>query len=123
LVEEEPSLRDLVRSILEKNGYVVIEAASGNAAVSLWQAQARQIQLVITDIVLSDGVNGHDLARKLQSERPGLAVLFASSYAGEIAPNDLVLEEGVNFLCKPYAPHQLLEAVSNALAARQARGD
>jgi CheY-like chemotaxis protein len=115
VVEDEAALRDLVRSILELNGYTVLEAPSGPTALKIWEKHRNQIQLLLTDMVMPDGVNGRELALRLQGEKPGLRVLYTSGYGTEIVGVDFVIEEGVNFLQKPYNPRRLAEAVRACL--------
>jgi CheY-like chemotaxis protein len=115
VVEDEPSLRILVRKVLERNGYVVLEAASGAAAMELWDADKPQIDLLLTDMVMPDGVSGRQLAERLKADNPGLKVLYTSGYSTELLGKDLALKEGLNFLQKPYPQAKLVETVRNAL--------
>jgi len=115
VVEDEPSLRMLVRKVLERNGFAVMEAASGAAAMELWDSDKPQIDLLLTDMVMPDGVSGRQLAERLKADNPALKVLYTSGYSTELLGKDLALQEGLTFLQKPYPPAKLVQTVRNAL--------
>jgi two-component system cell cycle sensor histidine kinase/response regulator CckA len=115
LVEDEEPLRELVRCILESYGYSVIDAANGRRAFDVWKEHKPQVDLLLTDIVMPDGVTGRDLAETLKQEKPELRVLFSSGYSSDIIGKDFVLADGVNFLQKPYNPQTLAETVRDCL--------
>jgi CheY-like chemotaxis protein len=115
VVEDEPSLRLLVRKVLERSGFEVLEASSGVAALALWDTDKPQIDLLLTDMVMPDGMSGRQLAERLKADNPQLKVLFSSGYSTELLGKDLALQEGVNFLQKPYPPSKLLQTVRTAL--------
>jgi CheY-like chemotaxis protein len=117
VVEDEPSLRLLVRKVLERSGYVIMEADSGTAALKLWDDGKPQIDLLLTDMVMPDGMSGRQLAERLRADNPSLKVLFTSGYSTDLLGKDLGLKEGLNFLQKPYPPSKLVETVKAALAA------
>jgi CheY-like chemotaxis protein len=119
LVEDEESLRGLVRTVLERFGCRVIEASSGKMAVERWAVRKNQIDLLLTDLVLPDGVNGRDLADQLLAEKPELKVIFTTGYSYEEAFKDAKLPEGFHFLQKPYAPSTLMKSIKMALTAKQ----
>jgi PAS domain S-box-containing protein len=118
LVEDEPALRTLARTILEMHGYRVLDAASGVDALGVWQERSGEIDLLLTDMVMPDGMNGRELAQELQARKPSLVVVYSSGYAVNLADQDLLLKEGLNFLPKPYQPHDLANAVRAALDSR-----
>ena len=62
VVEDEPTLRALVRKVLERDGYEVIEASSGLAALELWGSKKPRVDLLLTDMVMPDGISGLQLA-------------------------------------------------------------
>jgi CheY-like chemotaxis protein len=115
LAEDEPSLRCLVRNVLKCLGYEVLEASTGVKALELWQQHRDQIRLLLTDMVMPDGVSGTDLAQRLHEHNPRLQVIYISGYSADIAGRDFVLEAGVNFLAKPFNPHELAELVRDCL--------
>jgi two-component system, cell cycle sensor histidine kinase and response regulator CckA len=117
LVEDEKPLRALVRHVLVRHGYKVLEAESGLAAVQIWEQHKTEIELLLTDIIMPEGINGRQLAARLKTERPALKVLYTSGYNEEIAGEHFTLQPGVNFLRKPFHPTALLEAIRRCLDA------
>lgn len=115
VVEDEPPLRMLVRSVLERYGYRVLEAVSGMAALAVWELHKDEIQLLLTDMVMPHGLGGRDLAKKLLAEKPALKVIYSSGYSLAVVGTDMVLQEGLNFLQKPYHPRKLAQAVRDCL--------
>jgi PAS domain S-box-containing protein len=114
MVEDDPSLRPLVSRILERCGYTVLCAASGPDALQVWQEHRDAISLLLTDLVMPEGMTGLELAQRLLKERPRLKVVYTSGYparAGDGPP----LMEGVNFLQKPYSTPNLAQTVRNRL--------
>jgi PAS domain S-box-containing protein len=122
LVEDEPIVRMLIRAVLERAGYRVLEASTGVEALRVWEQHRDSIDLLFTDIVMPDGMNGRALAARIRSDRPGLPVVFTSGYSAEIAGRELTLEKGQTFLQKPASRSLLLETlrttIEEAAAAR-----
>ncbi|HEV7924929.1 MAG TPA: response regulator [Verrucomicrobiae bacterium] len=117
VVEDEPTLRSLVRKVLERSGYAVIEASSGVAAVELWTKTKPHVDLLLTDMVMPDGISGLQLSETLKAQNPGLKVIFTTGYSAELMGKDFKIKEGVNFLQKPYPPQKLVQTVRNGLEA------
>ncbi|MDB6025356.1 MAG: multi-sensor hybrid histidine kinase [Verrucomicrobiales bacterium] len=115
LVEDEVEVRNLASLILKRLGYTVLEAASGMHAMEVWEQEKEKIQLVVTDIVMPDGMTGCELGSNLQSKNPSLKVVFCSGYSTEMVGKDSILQEGVNFLQKPYTPQKLAQIVRDCL--------
>jgi CheY-like chemotaxis protein len=107
----------LAASVLRRRGYKVIEAGSGVAALSVWADHGKDVGLVVTDIVMPDGVSGAQLAERLRELRPDLRVVFTSGYCTEVVESGVDMKEGVNFLQKPYLPEQLAKIVRASLDA------
>lgn len=118
VVEDEPALRELVVNILKLYGYFVFEAESGPEALDLWVKHRKKIDLVLTDLVMPEGISGRDLAERLQAENPELKVIYTSGYSPGMAGKDIALLEGFNFLPKPYPPSRLAQMVRECLDAR-----
>lgn len=114
LVEDEPALRILTRNILEQLGYRVLDAPNGISALEVWHKNKDTIQLLLTDMVMPEGMSGLNLAEQLHRERSDLKIIYTSGYSAEITGQDF-LEEGVNFLAKPFNLHQLAQAVRHGL--------
>ena len=116
LVEDEPILREWVREVLESNSYRVLEASNGIEALRVWDGENGKVDLLLTDMVMPEGMTGRDLARQLRARQPGLKVIYTSGYSADIAANDPELR-GVPFLPKPYPAPQLNQMVRNCLDA------
>ncbi len=117
LVEDELALRLLMRNVLERYGYTVVEADSGVSALAAWSKHQANFDLVLTDLVMPGGMTGRELADQLGREKPGLKVIFTSGYSADTVGKDFRLREGLNFLQKPYAPQKLAKCVREFLDA------
>jgi len=115
LVEDEPAVRRLARSILQRHGYRVFEAESGLKALPIWNERPAEFDLLLTDMVMPDGLSGRDLAKKLLTEKNNLKVIYATGYSLEVLNPDFPLEDGVNFLTKPYSLEKLVHTVRRCL--------
>jgi len=115
LVEDEPALRCVAEKVLQRYGYRVITAISGVDALRVWPNHADEVDLLLTDMVMPDGVSGRELASRLQTSKPQLKVLFSSGYSTELVGKDSILEDGHNFLPKPYNPEKLARVVRACL--------
>jgi PAS domain S-box-containing protein len=118
LVEDESSLRNMAGIALSRLGYRVLEAADGAAALAVWKEHRAEISLLLTDLVMPGGLNGKDLAEQLLAEAPQLKVVYTSGYSTHVATQNLNLEEGVNFLPKPYPLARLTQIIRRRLDAR-----
>jgi two-component system cell cycle sensor histidine kinase/response regulator CckA len=107
VVEDDDSIRALMRAVLEPAGYRVRLASGGEEALS-----GADADLLITDILMP-GMNGRELATRITERAPDTHVLFISGYTGK----DTRLEEGERFLAKPFTPSALLEQVQALLTA------
>jgi two-component system cell cycle sensor histidine kinase/response regulator CckA len=115
IVEDEPALRELVVDILKLYGYRVLEAACGPDALRVWEQHRGEIDLLLTDMVMPEGMSGRELADKLLYEKPMLRVIYTSGYSPGMAGQDIALLEGFNFLPKPYPPMRLAQLVRECL--------
>jgi len=115
LVEDEELVRLVGRRLLARQGYRIVEARSGRHALELWKAHGHEIDLLLTDVVMPEGVSGHELATRLQRERPGLKVVYTSGYAAEIFRGETPFPEDASFVGKPYRPEELLGTVRSVL--------
>jgi two-component system, cell cycle sensor histidine kinase and response regulator CckA len=112
LVEDEESVRQLVRETLASKGYRVIEAENGEAGLAA-AGEEDKIDLVITDVVMP-GMGGRELVQELAKTRPGTKVLYLSGYT-EDAVNEGTLESGTAFLQKPFTLQTLSRKVREVL--------
>jgi two-component system, cell cycle sensor histidine kinase and response regulator CckA len=109
LVEDEDLVRALVREVLERGGFSVLEAAGPAEAIEHCRSD-EEIDLLVTDLVLP-GMSGTALVERIASERPGLRVLYTSGYVDES------LEATANVLEKPFTPDDLLRKVNALVGA------
>ncbi len=116
LVEDEEMVRILGTRVLSSHGYLVLEAADGDEALEVCKHHEGPIDLLVTDVVMP-GMNGRELAQRLSTVIPNAAVLFISGYTGGALVEHGVLQEGTNFLQKPFSPHRLVQKVREVLDA------
>jgi two-component system cell cycle sensor histidine kinase/response regulator CckA len=115
LVEDEEMVRVIGRRLLTMHGYRVIEAGSGKKALEIWEERSAEIDLLLTDLVMPEGVSGHELARRLQEEKPELKVIYTSGYSAEIFRGEVAFPDDSIFIGKPYLPDDLLGTLRSAL--------
>ena len=116
LVEDNPQVRNLARLVLKRKGYSILDAANGQEAMELFRAQARPIHLLLTDVVMPE-MSGKDLFDQLAAES-GIKVLYMSGYDDEIIANEGVLQEGMEFIQKPFTGQTLAAKVRQVLDRR-----
>jgi len=116
LVEDEPAVRALTRQTLERHGYRVLEASHGREALRLWEEHRAAVDLLLTDLVMPEGLGGLELARRLRASKPGLKVVYTSGYSAESGglESEPRPDEGA-FIQKPCPPERLLEIVRLSL--------
>jgi len=117
VVEDEAPVRELVCHLLAEHGYQILQAESGAKALQVWRESKDRISLLLTDLVMPDQMNGHELAEKLRAEQPRLKVIITSGYSADVFGKDFILRPGLNYLQKPYPPHKLALAVRACLDA------
>jgi len=123
LVEDEAGVREFAAAFLQQEGYALLQAKSGEAALEIWRWHARRIDLLLTDVVLAGDLSGPQLAERLVAEKPSLRTVFATGYSKEVLGQQSALMTPLNVLNKPYTPRALLRAVKDALMqAATARG-
>ena len=114
LVEDEMVVRQLVRSILQMNGFHVIEASNGVEALTRVQQYAGQIDLLLTDVVMPR-MGGRELAEHMRQLRPATKALFMSGYTDDAIVHHGVLDAGLAFIQKPFTPAALIGKVRELL--------
>ena len=111
VVEDEIAVRELACMALRKRGYQVLPASNGPAAIDVWHKNPTPIDLVLTDMVMPNGMSGGELAKELMKRNPKLKIIYTSGYSPEILKQDSILAQGINFLPKPYDLPALLKAI------------
>jgi signal transduction histidine kinase/CheY-like chemotaxis protein len=115
IVEDEAVLRDMAHLILQDCGYNILEAGSGREALNVWERHRDNIDLVLTDMVMPEGVSGMDLAQRLLQAKPKLKIIFASGYSMDDIDTAFVRKGRAAFLQKPYTHVTLAKAVRDCL--------
>jgi CheY-like chemotaxis protein len=114
LVEDEDVVRQLVRDVLGRAGYTVMECRNGAEAEFMASNFGGTIHLLITDVVMP-GRSGRELAKALRVSRPQIPVLFMSGYTDNAIAHHGVIDADVEFLEKPFTPDQLLHRVRSII--------
>jgi len=114
LVEDEESVRQLVRDTLSAKGYRVVEAENGEAGIAAAELHKGKIDLIITDVVMP-GMGGRELVKQLTHTRPGIKVLYLSGYTEDAIVSDGSIEKGTAFLQKPFTLQNLSRKVREVL--------
>jgi PAS domain S-box-containing protein len=115
LVEDEAAIRKLGTKMLQQLGYQVLAAEAPSEAIRLAEERIGGIDLLLTDVVMSE-MNGRDLADQMRSRYPDIKILFMSGYTSNVIAHRGVLDDGVNFLAKPFSKNDLALKVCSALA-------
>ena len=114
VAEDDEMVRQVAVRVLRSQGYTVIEAARGAAAIQRFEELQGKVDLLITDVVMPE-MSGKDLAEQLRARWPNLRVLFTSGYTEDTIVHHGAVDAGVNFLAKPYFPADLVRRVREAL--------
>jgi PAS domain S-box-containing protein len=117
LIEDDPSLRDLVGEILEGAGYTVLVADNGPKALQLSEEFAGAIHLIVTDVIMP-GPTGRHTAETIKATRSEVKILFMSGYTSEAIAKHGVLSPGARFLGKPFSTEDLLRKIREVLDGR-----
>ena len=117
LVEDEESVRELVRETLRRKGFQVLEAGRGDAALAIAASHAGPIDILISDVALP-GMNGHELGLQLSKTHPKIKILFVSGY-----PEEAIVHSGagprISFLQKPFTLQALSCKVQEVLQSSE----
>ena len=114
VVEDEAAILNLARTMLERLGYTVLTAGTPTEAKRLIEEQSCKIDMVLTDVVMPE-MNGRDLVKSLQESCPDIRCLFMSGYTANVIAHQGVLDEGVDFVQKPFSLRDLARKVREAL--------
>ena len=116
LVEDAAAVRAVTKQVLERQGYTVLEAPDGEAALQLAERHRGAIHLLLTDVVMPR-LSGRELAERLARVRPEVKVLYASGYTDDSVVRHGILESGTAYLQKPFSPESLARKVRDVLDA------
>ncbi len=114
VAEDEPDVRRFIKALLEEFGYTVIEASNGEDAVEKYMSNKDAIRLLILDVIMPKK-NGKEVFDGISAINPGVKALFTSGYNEDIIHKKGVLEEGLNFISKPFVPSEFLRTVRRLL--------
>jgi CheY-like chemotaxis protein len=120
VAEDEPMVRSIVARTLRGCGYAVLEAANGNEALHLLEAQDGQVSLIVADVVMPD-MGGREMALQVARRWSGIPVLFTSGYTGQDVVSRGLLDEGSEFVQKPLVPEALARKVRDLVDATASR--
>jgi CheY-like chemotaxis protein len=115
VVEDDPFVRALAKTILLEHGYRILSASDAQSALAILSGDER-IDLLFTDLVMPGALTGPQLAEKARQIRPGLKVLFTSGYSHPNAEEFGLPDAGFDLVSKPYRRHDLPRRVKAALA-------
>jgi len=118
VVEDESTILSLVSKMLTRLGYSVLQAGTPSEAIDLVRKHTGTIDLLLTDVVMPE-MNGRDLSNRLLQRHPGLKRLFMSGYTADIIARHGVLDDGVNFIQKPFTMQDLAGKLSEVLGSRK----
>jgi CheY-like chemotaxis protein len=116
LVEDEVSVRVLVRETLRKRGYTILEASGAVEAVQLGERYTGPIHLLVSDVHLPGGMSGVRLAERLTASRPDMRTLFLSGFPDAVEDDCESVGRMANFLAKPFSIPTLIRKVQQILA-------
>jgi len=116
LAEDENALRELIRELLEANGYRVLVADDPMKAIEAAESYEGTIHLLLTDVVMPR-MNGRELALRIKERRPGVRVLYMSGYTEDVIAHRGVLEEGASLISKPFTQESLARRLREVLDA------
>ena len=117
VVDDDPWVLGLARDVLAGEGYRVLDAPSGDAALRIAAAHAGPIHLLLTDVVMLE-MGGKQLADRLRPARPELKVVYMSAYTAEVMAQHGVIETDVPFIAKPFIPDYLIRKIREVLQSR-----
>ncbi|HUB81698.1 MAG TPA: PAS domain S-box protein [Bryobacteraceae bacterium] len=121
VAEDQQEVRRLALRILKSNGYRLLEASSGPEALELSRRHDGPIDLLLTDLVMPE-MSGRELAARMQKSRPNTKVLYVSGYTADLIGREGVLDQGVDYLPKPFTAAQLSLKVREVLGQKKPLG-
>lgn len=114
LIEDDHSVRNILREMLERSGYAVMEASDGEEGIAVYRNHGKGIHLIISDVMMPKK-NGRQVYDEIKELNSDAKVLFMSGYAADILDNSIITENGHNFIEKPMRPQELLGKIRKIL--------
>lgn len=114
VVEDQRPVREAIARTLQAQGYEVIEASDAEAALTILRESAREVDLLLTDVIMP-GTDGHELVQRAEEIHPGLPTLFVSGYSGQVLAERGLLREGISLLKKPFSMTDLATRVRQVI--------
>ncbi|MBF0496163.1 MAG: response regulator [Deltaproteobacteria bacterium] len=115
VAEDDTAVRDIMKVILERHGYTVIEAEDGQDAINKFMDNKDKIDLLIFDVVMPKK-NGKEAYEEIKKVKGDIQAVFSSGYTDDILQKTGIIKEGLGFISKPVTPHLLLLKVRQALS-------
>ena len=115
VVEDEMPVRKILTRALRRQGYKVLVATNGPEALQTWEENKADLKLVLTDMIMPEGMTGLDLARSIRSQDPEIEVIISSGHNPEITKISSVTEEGMAYIQKPYELSRLSRVMRRCL--------
>jgi two-component system cell cycle sensor histidine kinase/response regulator CckA len=115
VVDDQPQVRGLAARALRRRGFRVLEASTGREGLAVAAGYDGEIALVVSDIVMPE-MGGPAMVRELKTQRPGLRVLFTSGYAKSAFAENILSQDGAEFIGKPYGVADLAARVQRMVA-------
>jgi len=121
IAEDEPQVREILRLLLQKNGYKIIEAENGEDAVRKFKENRGTVSLILLDVIMPVK-NGREAYEEIKGIEPGIKIIFMSGYTDDIISRKGILEEGFDFISKPINPSTLMKKIREVLDRQHTSG-
>jgi PAS domain S-box-containing protein len=120
LVEDDEEVRKVVSFVLKRAGFQILEAENGKRALEIWKVSKEEIVLLISDVVMPEGITGHSLAETFRQQRPGLPIITMSGFPNRGGVSTRTVPASGAFIQKPFTPAELLNLVERELSPTRA---
>ncbi len=117
VIDDEMMVAELARDILQRFGYTVLLASSGEQAIDLFYRRSNEIVAVVLDVVMP-GMDGREVFHRLRAVNPNVKVIISSGYSREQDADDLLKLGAAGFVQKPYRIAELVKAVGETVARK-----
>ncbi len=114
VAEDDSTARELIKDVLEANGYKVIIAEDGEDALNKFKADTTAINLIVMDVIMPKK-NGKEVYEEIKKQRPDMKAVFMSGYTANIIHKKGILEPGIELISKPFSPNALLRKIREVL--------